>query len=92
MRLVRECQEQGNQRTSPNTFRARTKVTSTSFFRMGESAMHTSGSFLKSLALQLAVGHESVRDSLVTLYQDGVHLGTAEARMVLQKAFVATIF
>lgn len=62
------------------------------FFRMGESAMHTSGSFLKSLALQLAVGHESVRDSLVTLYQDGIRLGTAEARMVWQKAFVATIF
>lgn len=62
------------------------------FFRMGESAMHTSGSFLKSLALQLAEGHESVRNSLVTLYQDGIRLGTAEARMIWQKAFVATIF
>lgn len=62
------------------------------FFRSGESEMHTSGSFLRSLALQLAEGHESVRNSLVTLYQDGIRLGSAEARMIWQKAFVAIIF
>lgn len=62
------------------------------FFRLGESAMHTSGSFLRSLALQLAERHESVRNSLVALYQDGIRLGTAETRMIWQKAFVATIF
>lgn len=62
------------------------------FFHLGETAMHTSGSFLRSFALQLAEGHESVRNSLVTLYQDGIRLGTAEARMIWQKAFVATIF
>lgn len=62
------------------------------FFRLGESAMHTTGSFLRSFALQLAESHESVRNSLVTLYQDGIRLGTAEARMIWQKVFVATIF
>lgn len=68
------------------------KVCQYFFFRLGETAMHTSGSFLRSFALQLAEGHESVRNSLVTLYQDGIRLGTAEARMIWQKAFVATIF
>lgn len=62
------------------------------FFRDGDSKMRTSGSFLRSIALQLAERHESVRDSLVMLYQDGIRLGTAEARMIWQKAFVATIF
>lgn len=62
------------------------------FFHFGESSMHTSGSFLlRSLALQLAKCYESVRTSLVALYNEGTRLGNAEPRMIWQKAFVATI-
>lgn len=61
------------------------------FFHFGESTKRTSGSFLRSLAIQLAVCYESVRESLVALYNEGIRLGNAETRMIWQKAFIATI-
>lgn len=65
------------------------KVCQYFFFHFGGA--HTSGSFLRSLAVQLAGCNESVRKSLVALYDEGMRLGGAEARMIWQKVFVASI-
>jgi len=62
------------------------------FFEGGESSSSNLGSFLSSMAYQMALVNPDVRVALLGLVQQGIKLTTRNFRSLWQSVFVGCIF
>lgn len=62
------------------------------FFKTGENTASSLGSFLRSIAYQMAAANESIRDELVQLSQQGRPLDIRNQRSIWHNVFMGCLF